>query len=315
VAPEIYNERELRRPKVVEGCGNDGHGEGLKHGHSGGVGVLGRALGVKAGAMSGDAQEAGRARRLDLQVRLDPRPAAKRIGLLCLATDHVSEADFAAALLPLGVHLHTARVAYANPTNRANLLKMLPQLSEAAALILPGESLDAICYSCTAATVVMGDAAVAEAMHQAKPGVPLVTPVSAARAGFQALGAHRISVLTPYTAAVTAELLDYFRAHGLEIVDAACLGLDDDREIARVDRGTIVAAARQVAAERADALFISCTALRAAGLAQDIEDAIGRPVVTSNQAGIWYALRAAGIADGLPGYGRLLGLQVAPRVA
>jgi len=264
--------------------------------------------------MTGDDEAAG-VRLLDLPIRLDARPAEKRIGLVCLATDHTSEADFAGALLPLGVRLHTARIAYANPTNKPNLLKMLPRLSEAASLILPGESLDAICYSCTAATVVMGDAAVAEVIHEAKPGVPLVTPVSAARAAFQALGAHRIAVLTPYTTTVTAELVDYFRAHAFEVVDAACLGLDDDREMARVDRDSIVAAARRVVTAEAEALFISCTALRAATAAQEIEAAIGRPVVTSNQASIWYALRAAGVLDPVPGYGRLLGMTTAQRVA
>lgn len=262
-----------------------------------------------------ESDETADIRLLDLPVRLDTEPAEKRIGLVCLATDHTSEKDFASALMPLGIGLYTARIAYANPTNRSNLLKMLPQLSETASLILPGESLDAICYSCTAATVVMGDAAVAEAVHQAKPGVPLVTPVSAARAAFEALGVTRIAVLTPYTTTVTAELIAYFRAHGLGVVDAACLGLEDDREMARVDRSSIISAAQQVATIEAEALFISCTALRAAGVAQEIEAAIERPVVTSNQASIWYALRCAGVADAISGYGRLLGLPAPQRAA
>lgn len=259
--------------------------------------------------------EAAGVRSLDLPIRFDSRPARKRIGLVCLATDHTTEADFARVLGPLGVHLHTARIAYANPTNRSNLLRMLPRLSETASLILPGESLDAICYGCTAATVAMGDAAVAEAVHEAKPGVPLVTPVSAARAAFEAFNARRVAVLTPYTPAVTSDLVDYFGAHGLDVVDAVCFGFEDDREIARIDPNAIVAAARQVALDDAEALFISCTALRAAGVAQEIEAAIRKPVVTSNQASIWYALRAAGLGQNVPGYGRLLGLPVRRRVA
>jgi len=255
-----------------------------------------------------EAQKTADVRVLDLPVRLDTRPAETRIGLICLATDHTSEADYAAILGPLGGHLHTARIAYANPTNKQNLLKMLPRLQEAASLILPGEPLDALCYSCTAASVVMGDAAVGEAIYAAKPGVPVVTPVSAARAGFRALGVRRIAVLTPYTEAVTAELVDYFRAHGLDVADAACLGLEDDREMARVDRDSILAAARRVRTDDADALFISCTALRAMAVVEAVEEAIGRPVVTSNQASIWYALRAAGVAAAVAGYGRLLSL-------
>ena len=48
---------------------------------------------------------------------------------------------------------------------------MQPALTAGAALILPGEKLDAICYSCTSASVVIGDAAVEAAIRPAKPGV------------------------------------------------------------------------------------------------------------------------------------------------
>jgi maleate isomerase len=37
-----------------------------------------------------------------------------------------------------------------------------------------------------------------------------------------------------------------------------------------------------------------------------LEQAIGKPVITSTQATLWHALRLAGIRDSLPGYGRLL---------
>ena len=58
----------------------------------------------------------------------------------------------------------------------------------------------------------------------------------------------------------------------------------------------------------ADAVFISCTALRTADVIEDIEAALGKPIVTSNQALAWHALRLMGYEDSVPGLGRLFTL-------
>ena len=72
----------------------------------------------------------------------------------------------------------------------------------------------------------------------------------------------------------------YFDRHGFEIDRFTCLGLDDDREMARIARRSLVELAREAIAPDAEALFVSCTALRAAAASPAIEAAIGRPVVT-----------------------------------
>jgi maleate isomerase len=237
---------------------------------------------------------------------LDARPLAKRIGLIILATDHTTEPDFHRMVASEHVGVYVARIAYANPTTPDNLRRMQPGLAEGAGLILPGETLDAICYACTAASVVIGDAEVAAAIHEGKPGVPVVTPPLAAARGLKALAAKRISVLTPYTVETTRPMLAYFAAHGFEIASSTCLGFTDDREMARIAPSALVELARDTTAADADALFISCTALRAASVAHEIELAIGRPVVTSNQATAWNCLRLLRDAAPRPQLGRLM---------
>jgi maleate isomerase len=157
--------------------------------------------------------------------------------------------------------------------------------------------------------VAIGDEAVEAALRAGKPGVPVVTPPAAARAAFRALGVRRISLLTPYTRETTAPMADYFAEHGHEPCSVTCFGLEDDRVMARVRPDAIVAAAVEATAPDAEALFISCTALRAAEVAERVEAAIGRPVVTSNQASVWRCLRLAGIDRPLAGHGRLLRLR------
>ncbi|MDX6330283.1 MAG: maleate isomerase, partial [Streptomycetaceae bacterium] len=56
----------------------------------------------------------------------------------------------------------------------------------------------------------------------------------------------------------------------------------------------------------AEGYFLSCTALRSAEIIEELEAELGKPVVTSNQAMVWHALRTGGVADPVPGYGRLL---------
>jgi maleate isomerase len=112
-------------------------------------------------------------------------------------------------------------------------------------------------------------------------------------------------VLTPYTPEVSGPLGDYFTAQGLDLLSLTCLGLSDDREMARIAPESIVEAALEAMDARAEGLFISCTALRAAQVAEAIETRLGRPVVTSNQAMVWRALRLAGCPATLAGFGRL----------
>jgi maleate isomerase len=241
---------------------------------------------------------------------LDDRPLEKRVGLIILATDHTTEPDFRRMVASERTGVYVARIPYANPTTPENLRKMQPCLTEGAGLILPGESLDAICYSCTSASVVIGDAEIASAIRQAKPGVPVVTPPLAAVAGLKALAARRISILTPYTIETSRPMVSYFSRHGFEIDRFTCLGFEDDREMARIPPETLAELAREVTARQSDALFLSCTALRAALGIAAIEAAIGRPAVSSNQASAWQCLRLTGDDAAYPQFGRLMTLPL-----
>ena len=222
---------------------------------------------------------------------LDDRPVRHRIGLVALATDHTSEVDYARMLAPRGIGVYVNRVPYANPVTPETLAAMEPDLAAAAALILPDEALDAVIYGCTSASVVIGDAAVRAAIQRGKPGVAVVTPVSATFAGLRAMGARRISVLTPYSVATSTPMARLFEAEGFSVDRFTCLDMDDDRAMARIALEEIVALAVDAMAKTSDALFISCTAVRAAGIIDRIEAATAVPTLSSNYATAWNVLR------------------------
>jgi len=240
--------------------------------------------------------------------RLDDRPLEKRVGLIILATDHTSEVDFQRMVAGERIGVYATRIPYANPVTPENLRAMQPSLTAGAALILPDEPLDVVMYSCTSASVVIGNAEIETAVKAAKPTAAVVTPTAAAVSGLRAFGAKRISVLTPYTLATSRSMADYFEGLGFDIARFACLGLTDDREMARISPDEIVAFAKEATTPDSDALFISCTAVRAAGVAARIEAAIGKPVVTSNLATAWACLRLCGDDTARPERGRLMTL-------
>jgi maleate isomerase len=236
-------------------------------------------------------------------VAVHPLP---RLGLILLATDLTTERDVARLIGPDEAAVHATRVAYANPTTPENLRRMAPRLGEAAALLVPGVPLGAIVFACTSASVVIGEAAVREAVGAGRPQVPVVTPTNASATALRALGVRRIAIFTPYLPETMAPVVAHFETLGFEVVRSHCLGLDDDRVMAEVAADTILGGALAADADEAEAVFVSCTALPALAVVGRIEAALGKPVVTSNQASIWAARRLAGLAGPLPGFGRLL---------
>lgn len=236
---------------------------------------------------------------------LQNKSTRKKIGLIALATDLTTERDFARIIPLKAAGIYGTRVEFANPTTPENLRRMAPRIASAANMILPGERLDAICYSCTAASVVIGDAEIAASIHAARPGVPVVTPSGAARLAFAALGVRRISILTPYLIETSKPMARYFEAGGLQIERFHCLGLEDDRDMARVSPEAIVRAALATDTGETEAFFLSCTGLQAVDAVVELERRTGKPVVTSNQASAWALMNYAGLVASADRWGQL----------
>ena len=57
--------------------------------------------------------------------------------------------------------------------------------------------------------------------------------------------------------------------------------------------------------DAADAYFISCANIQSIDVIADLERDLKKPVVTSNQAALWCALRTLGLPDVVPGLGTL----------
>ena len=241
---------------------------------------------------------------INTDIALDAIAPFGKIGLIALATDFNSEQDLR-RMCPEGVEVFTNRVLNANPVTMENLRDMEGDISRAAAGILPDIELDAMIYGCTSGTVANGADNIEKLIQEKNPGVPVTNPVTAALAAFDHFSAKRISILTPYTREVNNEMTDYFNQQGIEVLNIAGFGYDSDQDMTNLPPQAIANAAEQVCHQEADLLFISCTAIRASLVIEDIEKAINKPVVTSNQALIWHSLKLINYSGVVEGYGSL----------
>jgi maleate cis-trans isomerase len=93
-------------------------------------------------------------------------------------------------------------------------------------------------------------------------------------------------------------------AAGLEVV--AHRRLDGVRNIYEETEERAYALGCSTDVAGADAVLISGTGLPTAGIVARLESELDKPVVTSQTATLWWALRTVGIKDPVRGYGRLL---------
>jgi len=135
-------------------------------------------------------------------------------------------------------------------------------------------------------------------------GSPALTAAQAILAALEHLGVKRLALGTPYPESISAMGRAYWEAAGLTVVGYARLtGVTNiyDESEERAYR-----LARQADVPNADAVLLSGTGLPTIGVLELLERDLGKPVVSSNQALLWRALRMAGVREPVPGFGRLL---------
>ncbi|MDY0885866.1 aspartate/glutamate racemase family protein [Dongia soli] len=229
-----------------------------------------------------------------------------KIGLIVLATDNTLEYEFRRIFTLEGVALYQSRIPSPISINPTSLKEMETGISAATSVILPGIDLDVVAYACTSGTVVIGEENVFARIRDVRPRVACSTPITAAIAGLKVLRAKRIALLTPYIDSVNQMLRAHIEARGIAVPVVGSFNHENDNEVARISLGSLRAAVLELGRHpQVDAVFVSCTSLRLAEIADDLERELGKPVTSSNHALAWHCLRLAGIADPLPQWGRL----------
>ena len=229
-----------------------------------------------------------------------------KVGLLALSTDLTIESDFQSICQKLPLDLFVNRIHNENPLTKENLLKMYDQIESVTEKILPGQKINTVAYGCTSGTIAIGEDKVKKKVQLAKPDCYVTTPITSAIKAFKKMNLKKIALFTPYPESVNKTILKYFNRKNINIVSFGTFNIDQDEDIASVDPKHLLETLIKLDINDADALFVSCTALPALKILDQVEKKINKIVLSSNQTLIWDTLRSIGYKYPVEGYGKLL---------
>jgi maleate isomerase len=234
-----------------------------------------------------------------------------RAGCIIPSSNRMVEQEMLAAF-PAGVRPHVTRLRMTGP-NRGPLATVLPGIEEATRALTDARC-EVVAFHCTANSMQegrSGEAQILAAMTRA--GAPhATTTATAIRRSFDALGARRVVLITPYDQATTDHEAEFLHECGYQVLHAVGFALAGSDAYCATPpafwRDRTLAAARP----DADVYFVSCANISVLGVIEELERHLGRPVVTSNQAVVWDCVRQLGRPDRGPGRLFELGATAAP---
>lgn len=230
-----------------------------------------------------------------------------RIGYIVPSSGTVMEAEWR-RVTPEGVHLVGSRVLI-DDVSVEGVRSASRQLDRAAREVASA-GVHAVVQVGTPLGFVAGPRsarALAERLQRIT-GVPTITMIEACVEALRHLHLSRVVVATPYIDELNVLLRGFLEASGFDVLAVQGLGIRSNVQINALDRGTVYRAARDVftSASSADGVFISSGGWPTFDVLRALETDLAVPVVSSNSAALWKALRLAGVNEAIPGLGTLL---------
>jgi maleate isomerase len=234
-----------------------------------------------------------------------------RIGLIVPSANRLTEPHMR-QYAPKGVEVHVTRLRMTG-RHHVPLVDLLPLIEDATGA-LDDAGCQVIVFHCTASSMeagLAGEEMVLDTMRTATPAL-VATTATATLAALRTLRLGRIALFSPYLAETHAHEASFLGEAGVEVVGGQCLGLEGADEFVSVSPSEWYQLAVRGTPPAADGVFLSCTTIQAPPVIAPLEQTLARPVVTSNQAVLWYALRKCGVDDRVEGLGRLLDVASDP---
>jgi maleate isomerase len=224
-----------------------------------------------------------------------------RLGVMFPSVNYVVEPQLS-TMVPPGISVHFTRLQLKGPDK----LRMLDRLEEGVEL-LTDAGVDCIAFHCTAVSMWNVDTSEHIAARIAAcTTTPFVVPSSAVVAALRELNAKRIILVTPYIQDTNDHEIALLEHHGITVLRDRALAVSGAENMGAIAPETWIETVMNMRDDRADAYFIICTAVKSAEVIDRLEQMLERPVITSNQAMLWHALRQSGIGDSIAGFGELL---------
>ena len=241
-----------------------------------------------------------------------------RIGQIVPSSNTTMETEIPAMLRarelvePERFTFHSSRMRMQKVTKEE--LAAMDRDSDRCALELADARVDVLGYACLVAIMSMGKGyhrVSEQRLHgrtvEAGGPAPVVTSAGALVDGLKALGAKKVSILTPYMKPLTQLVIDYIENEGIEVVDSISLEIPDNLEVGRQDPLAPAEISKRLNTRGVDAVVASaCVQMPSLASVQLIEDRIGLPVVSSSVCTTFMMLKKLGLKPRTRGFGALL---------
>ena len=225
-----------------------------------------------------------------------------RIGLIIPSSNRMVEQEMVHAY-PKGVVAHVARLRMTGP-HHVGLERLMPRIVDAAGALSDAKC-EVVTFHCTVSSMEEGpegeqrvlDAITQGGAKQAR------TTATAIRAALEALKAKRIAFITPYDAHKTDDEAKFLAAIGYEVVFHKGYDMPGSDQYCATPSSFWREKLLEARHPDADDYFISCANVSTFPVLDELEQKLGKPVISSNQAVVWDGLRRVGWSDtaGCPG--------------
>jgi len=232
------------------------------------------------------------------------------MGVIIPTVNTVTETEFN-AMRPEGVTVHATRMPihfHPEEDGFKSLMEDLEiRLNEFALF-----AADVVAYNCTVGSMACPPELLVNKLESVS-GSPGVATAGSVLQALKTLEADSNSLATPYPDSTNQHEKEFLERNGIKVLKMAGMSFDAvepvlGRKFAEVPQEEIYRHALSVDHPDAKALFLSCANFPTAGLVEQIEMALGKPVITSNTATFWAGLRKGGINDTIEGFGTLFSI-------
>ncbi|GAA3045227.1 Asp/Glu racemase [Pseudonocardia yunnanensis] len=208
---------------------------------------------------------------------------------------------------------HSSRMRMTEVT--AEKLAAMDAESDRCAVELSDAHVDVLGYACLVAIMSIGpgyhrtsEARLREATADNGADAPVVTSAGALVDGLRILGARKVVAITPYLPELARTVMDYIEGEGVRVLDHVALGVPGNLEVAAQDQRNLVRIARELDRPDADVVVLSaCVQMPSLDVVQEVEDELGKPVVSTAICTAHRMMRAIGLPAEASGAGSLLG--------
>ncbi|MEM9104903.1 MAG: Asp/Glu racemase [Pseudomonadota bacterium] len=165
---------------------------------------------------------------------------------------------------------------------------------------------DAVIYGCTSATLTHGTGFDADLAARIRDGSGALSFTAAGSlvAALQVLAVTRVGFASPYLGEINDQAVAFLADNGIATVKCHDIG----RPLGNYGQGElspddVFELALCADHDDAEAIVLSCTDMRSVEVIERLEQALGKPVVTSNQSMMFNLMRALGLPrhERLPG--------------